>query len=306
MPYRSDDDFLAGIVGWIRAALGAEKPVLVELPGPRGDLVRDALGADAERVRFGDMTDDGRNPGRIIPAVLHKFAASHPGRRVAIVAESMWATRSAAEYTACVAHEALVNLALADRPVSVLCPFNVSELPERALIDAERTHRALREGGVRRPSAGYTNPRRVVESLSALEPATPLDAVRLDYTVVGQARHAASEWAMRAGLPEDRLTDVIIAVSEIGGNAMAHAGGSGTLLCWQDGDSLIYEMRDAGHIQDLLAGRLPPTSAQESGRGLLMVNLLCDLVQVKTGPSGTTIRLWMTLPSTRQRARTAL
>jgi hypothetical protein len=31
-----------------------------------------------------------------------------------------------------------------------------------------------------------------------------------------------------------------------------------------------------------------------------MVNLLCDLVQVKTGPSGTAIRLWMTLPARAQ------
>ena len=71
-------------------------------------------------------------------------------------------------------------------------------------------------------------------------------------------------------------------------------GGSG--LSWQDGNSLVYEMRDGGHIQNLLAGRVPPPMEAESGRGLLMVNLLCDLVQVKTGPSGTAIRLWMTLP----------
>jgi len=51
------------------------------------------------------------------------------------------------------------------------------------------------------------------------------------------------------------------------------------------------------HIQDLLAGRVPPPIEAESGRGLLMVNFLCDLVQVKTGPSGTAIRLWMTLPA---------
>jgi hypothetical protein len=29
-----------------------------------------------------------------------------------------------------------------------------------------------------------------------------------------------------------------------------------------------------------------------------MVNLLCDLVQIKTGPSGTAIRMWMALPAT--------
>ena len=118
--------------------------------------------------------------------------------------------------------------------------------------------------------------------------------------MVSQARHAATEWGRRAGLTEDRLTDLIIAVSEVGGNSVAHTGHGGSLLWWQNGESLVYEMRDGGHIQDLLAGRAPPPPEAESGRGLLMVNLLCDLVQVKTGPSGTAIRLWMTLPAQAQ------
>ena len=94
---------------------------------------------------------------------------------------------------------------------------------------------------------------------------------------------------------------MIIAVSEVGGNSVAHTDNGGSLFCWQEGDSLVYEMRDGGHIQDLLAGRVPPPMEEDSGRGLLMVNLLCDLVQVKTGPSGTAIRLWMTLPPEGQR-----
>ena len=44
MLYRGDAEFLSGVVGQIRAALAADQPVLVELPGARGDLVRDALG----------------------------------------------------------------------------------------------------------------------------------------------------------------------------------------------------------------------------------------------------------------------
>jgi len=297
MPYRGDSDFLSEALRYLRAALAAGHPVLVALPGIRTDLVRDALDTDAGRVRFADMAADGRNPGRIIPGVLHDFVAGHSGRRVAILAESTWAARSGPEYAACVTHEALTNLAFVGHEVSILCPYNLTDLPRRALADARRTHAALRQDGARRLSAGYTDPRAVVDSIAALQPAAPARARRLDYHVVGQARNAATEWGMRAGLTEDQLTDVIIAVSEVAGNSVAHTGNGGSLLCWQEDGSLVYEMRDGGHIQDLLAGRVPPPIEAESGRGLLMVNFLCDLVQVKTGPSGTAIRLWMTLPA---------
>jgi anti-sigma regulatory factor (Ser/Thr protein kinase) len=296
MPYRDEDELLEGTIPYVRAALAAGHPVLVELPGARGGLVRDALGADAARVQFGDMAEQGRNPARIIPAVLHTFAEARPDQRVVMVAEPMWASRSGPEYTACVEHEALINLAFVHRDLSILCPYNLTDLPEQALSDAERTHPALREANRSRISAGYTDPRAVVDAISALQPDTPAVAKRVDFSSAAEAREAATEWATSAGLPPDRLTDAVIAISEVCGNTVAHTGDGGTLLCWQDSGSLVYEIRDGGHIQDLLAGRLPPPEEQESGRGLLMVNLLCDLVQIKTGPSGTSIRLWMLLP----------
>jgi anti-sigma regulatory factor (Ser/Thr protein kinase) len=297
MPYRDDREFLAGSLPFIRAALNADEPVLVELPGMRSELVRDALGDDAARVQFGDMAVHGRNPARIIPGVLHQFTSEHRGRRVAVIGEPIWAGRSAAEYVAGVEHEALINLAFAGQPVSILCPYNVADLPEQALSDAERTHPALREDGSSRVSAGYTDPAAVVEAIAALLPATPAAAERFDFTGVAEAREMAIGWAQQAGLLGERLTDVVIAISEVCGNSVAHAGHGGALLRWQEAGSLVYEIRDGGHVKDLLVGRLPPSDAQESGRGLLMVNHLCDLVQIKTGPSGTAIRLWMTLPS---------
>ena len=162
MLYRGDAEFVSG-VGQVRAALAADQPVLVELPGARGDLIRDALGTDAERVRFGDMADHGRNPGRIIPGVMHDFVVGHLERRVVIIAESTWATRSAPEYAACVEHEALTNLAFAGQQVSILCPYNLTDLTEHAVADAERTHPTLWQHGARRVSTAYTEPHAVVD-----------------------------------------------------------------------------------------------------------------------------------------------
>jgi anti-sigma regulatory factor (Ser/Thr protein kinase) len=294
MTYRDEREYLTGIMSFVRSALAADQPVLVELPGPRDELVRDALGVDAARVRFGDMTEHGRNPGRIIP-VLVRFVDAHPGSRVAIIGESMWSTRSSHAYAAVVQHEALINLAFAGRDVRIACLFNLAELPERALADAERTHPTLLVDSGRVASSRYTDPAAVVADIYQQQSRPPTDAEVFNFTVVAKARQVVFDWATAAGLPADRVTDLLIAVSEIGGNSIIHGRAGATLLMWTEDDGLVCEIRDKGHITDPLAGRVPPPTMTESGRGLLMVNHLCDLVQLKTGPTGTAIRLWMSL-----------
>lgn len=295
--YQDDRELLQVVLPYARTALAADQAVLVELPGPRGALVRAALGNDAAHVTFGDMAQDGRNPGRIIPGVLAAFIDAHAGRQVTMVSEAIWPGRSVHEYAACVEHEALIDLAFAGQPVSILCPYNAAELPAQALADARLTHPVVRDIDGKRVSRDYTDPRAVMAMLAEEWPAPPPDASVVEFDVLADARHFATQCATKAGLPDERLTDLIIAISELGGNSIAHTGNGGTLLCWQEGGALVYELRDGGHIRDLLAGRVRPPDGQESGRGLLMVNYLCDLVRVKTGPSGTANRIWMTLPT---------
>ena len=73
--YRDRDDYLGGTLPFIRGGTGADEPVLVAVPAPNLRLIGDALGPDGDGVRFIDMAEAGRNPGRIIPGVLHAFLA---------------------------------------------------------------------------------------------------------------------------------------------------------------------------------------------------------------------------------------
>ena len=50
-----------------------------------------------------------------------------------------------------------------------------------------------------------------------------------------------------------------------------------------------------GRFRDPLVGRVRPGEAQESGRGMWIVNQLCDLVQVRSVDAGTTVRVRMAL-----------
>src|SRR5690349_24474231 len=86
------------------------------------------------------MTEACRNPGRIIPTVLLAFANAHPGRRVRLIGEPIWAGRSDTEYPACAQHEALINTAFTGRPATILCPYNTRLLDPLWVQDAYRTH----------------------------------------------------------------------------------------------------------------------------------------------------------------------
>jgi anti-sigma regulatory factor (Ser/Thr protein kinase) len=88
-----------------------------------------------------------------------------------------------------------------------------------------------------------------------------------------------------------RADDLALAVSEVAANSVRHGGGSGVLRIWQDGDTLVCEVRDHGHIDDPLVGRALPEPMAEGQRGLWLVNQLCDLVQLRSLDDGVVVRL---------------
>lgn len=298
--YRGEQEYLAGTVPFIRAGLDAGEPVAVAVPGSRLALLREALGADAEQVYMLDMQVAGRNPGRIIPGVLRKFADAHlDAKRVWIIGEPIWAGRSSMEYPACVQHEALINMAFEGRAVSILCPYACDELDPVVLADAEATHPVLIDAGVERTSSAYA-PERIVQTynqpLPDPEPTAGVVTV-LDYNAdnLPQVRALAIGRAREHGVDEVRLDDLELVVCELAANSVLHGGGSGTLRLWVEHGRFVCEVSDRGHLSDPLAGRRPVGMSALGGRGLLLTNLISDLLRVHTTCAGTTIRAFFSL-----------
>src|SRR3954464_8278034 len=138
--YRGDQEFLSGTLPFVRHGLAKGEPVAIAVPETNLALLRLVLGEDADRVTLIDMTEAGRNPGRIIPGVLRRFADAHREGHVRIIGEPIWAGRSETEYPACAQHEALINLAFTGRQVTILCPYDVEKLDPQVVADAEATH----------------------------------------------------------------------------------------------------------------------------------------------------------------------
>ncbi|MEO6087768.1 MAG: sensor histidine kinase [Umezawaea sp.] len=290
--YRDPDQYLAGTVPFVLDGLAANEPVLVAVPPRNVDLIRAELGAKADHVKFLDMTQGGRNPGRIIPGVLTPFANGHPSR-VRIIGEPIWAGRSATEYPACVQHEALINTAFRDIAATILCPYDTSLLAADVLADAERTHPVLVADGGRSPSNRYDDPLRTVTDFNLPLPTPPRSALAywFDMHSLPATRRLVADYATTAGLAEDRVDDLVLAVNELTTNSIEHANGGGELVIWQDGDAVVCEVRDRGILRDPMIGRLKPTLNSNGGYGAVMVNLLCDLVRIHSAEDGTAVRV---------------
>jgi anti-sigma regulatory factor (Ser/Thr protein kinase) len=298
--YRGPTQFLAGVGGFVREAMAAGDPVFVAVPGERLEALRDALGPAAADVAWADMTRLGRNPGRIL-AAMRDFADSHPGRAVRLVGEPIWAGRPAREIREATRHEALINIAFRGRTATVLCLYDVTLLPAAVVSGARRTHPTVMEDGRCRSSEGYTEPALVCSDCDAPLPEPP-SAETMPFAAgqLGLVRDFVETWMCalpawsRPDAPGPSAQDFVLAVSEAAANSIAHAGGRGVLRLWREGARLVAEISDRGVLADPLAGRgRPRPDSADGGRGLWIINQLCDLVEMRALPTGTTLRLHM-------------
>jgi anti-sigma regulatory factor (Ser/Thr protein kinase) len=294
--YRGDDEFLAGTVPMVRETADAGGAVLVAVPRGRGAALREALGADAHRVSFADMEELGRNPGRIIPA-WREFAALHVGRDTPAlgIGEPIWPGRTPAELVECERHETLLNLAFHTSPAwTLLCPYDAERLPSEVIDGARRNHPHVAEDGRSDRSRRF---QREIPGPDALPAPESAEEIEFSAGQLRSLRHQLARRAHEAGLGDGRIADLVLAVDELATNSLRYARGRGTLRTWQEPGILVCEVTDGGHIADPLAGRELPGPDEYAGRGLYLVNQLCDLVQLRSSPEGSVVRVHMRLPA---------
>jgi anti-sigma regulatory factor (Ser/Thr protein kinase) len=291
--HAGENEFVDGAGAFLSGAVEAGEPALVVVSAHKIDLLRRELRSDRGQVVFADMEAVGTNPARIIPA-WRDFVGRHAGRRLRGIGEPIWAQRSSAELVECQRHESLLNIAFAGHGgFTLLCPYDTDELDRNVVAEARRSHPFIRRHGAPAPSHDYVGTDAFREPMTTPLPAPPPSCVERRFQVesLGGLRALVLGEAMRAGLSEGRAGDAVVAVNEVASNSLCHASGVGVLRVWQDEDTLICEVTDDGHLDDPLVGREEPDFTTPGGRGLWMVHQLCELVQMRSGALGTTVRM---------------
>jgi anti-sigma regulatory factor (Ser/Thr protein kinase) len=296
--YGGDDQFVERCRAFVEEGLDRGEPVLVMVGTRKLDLLRQGLGERAAAVHFADMELVGRNPARIIPA-WSRFVADHAGAGggggMRGIGEPIWAGRRPDEMAECQLHESLINLAFeAADSFRLICPYDTAALPDDVIAEARRSHPIASVTGDPEPCGDYCGIDKVAVRFSEElpEPSQPVEQVKVTQEGLREARTLVRRRAQKARLGQ-RADDFVLAVNEILSNSLHHARDEGILRVWQEPDGLVCEVRDSGQIDQPLIGRREPAAGQIGGHGIWLVNLVCDLVQVRSSAEGSTVRMKM-------------
>jgi anti-sigma regulatory factor (Ser/Thr protein kinase) len=124
--------------------------------------------------------------------------------------------------------------------------------------------------------------------------------VDLPFTIseLGLLRRVVRQTAAELLMDTERSEDLALAVNELATNSICHGGGEGTLRLWRDEHALVCEVRDSGHIAEPERRNMRPDTELLTGRGLWLVEQLCDHVQIDSSPqTGSCVRVYMQLPA---------
>jgi anti-sigma regulatory factor (Ser/Thr protein kinase) len=281
---------VSGPEGFVPAALAAARAALAAGAIPvvlgRPDEIRTVRSACGDHSVVGiDLSVTGRNPGRLLPA-LRRVLDEHPGHRIVCIGLQFRAGTPAAVIEEFALHCRLLRLPdFARWNCQLVCAYDSVGLGPDLVELVETSH-------------GPGDAQLAVDhALAAPLPARPAGTEELgvDRTTLSALRGFIRARTAAVGLADERADDLVYAVNEAVTNSICHGEGRARLSVWVEGRSVVCEVRDRGWIRDPLVGRASPAGDRTGGRGLWLVNHLCDFVQLRSSAAGTTLRMQVDL-----------
>jgi transcriptional regulator with XRE-family HTH domain len=158
--YGSDDAFLAATIPFLDEGFERADRLLAVTSEAKTQLLRDALGDRSAHVEFANWAEWYRSPAdalrRYGDYVKQHVTAGAVWIRV--VAEAGWAREPHAELAAWNRYEALVNIAFASSPATIMCTYDERAFPPDLVAAAHCTHPEIVRGHESNASAAYRTP----------------------------------------------------------------------------------------------------------------------------------------------------
>jgi len=292
--YGSDEELMTALVPWLREGLENEDGTVVATTSPHITQLRDALGTYERSISFLSADEMYVHPVQTIAAWQRVLAeAVDTGITFTrIVGEVRFGATEDLQ-TSWTRYESALNAIFESSPAWIVCPYDVRALPPAVIDQAWRTHPTVWDS-TRRASDRYEIPARLLREI--VEPGravTGPPSLELEIEEsLGDLRQAVRALGMEAALPHARVEELVLAVSELAGNTVRHAGGGGKVAVWVTPDGVVCEVTDqGGGLDDPLAGLVPPKQYASAGMGLWIARQLSDSFAIGANGEGTTVRI---------------
>ena len=297
----SDDDLAAGVTSFVTAGLKAGQPVVLAITDRTAELLRPAVGEEpgVAWVSWADVYGNG--PAAAITAV-RRVAERHrteeaPVVRVVLEPQAADDPDTWREWQR---YDAVLDHAVAETPVGVLCVFDTRRVPAQLVDSARATHPLLLVDGEDQPNPDHVDAAEYLttlpvppEPLEAAEPLVRADAVRELRGLRRDLAERAADVALPAG-SEPVLEDFLLAVDEMTTNALRHGRPPVDLRLWANEHRLVCTVTDRGAgLDDPFIGYGPAHGEDLSlgGMGLWLARQLCDHVDITPTDDGVQVRL---------------
>ncbi|WP_319460520.1 ATP-binding protein [Micromonospora sp. RTP1Z1] len=300
----SDDTLRSRLVPALRRSIAAHERVYLLVGAHVERVVRDALGALADRLEWGERASFHLRLGFAYERLRRYLASQHAaGSRVHVITEPDVSADPGPDApvdraTAHLSYESACGDEYAEYGCAVTCLWDSRRHPTvliksvRDLHNHELTESGCQPNAGHVASADYLRARSEIP-LEAAPTVVDLDIGLVDLDQLTPLRGALRGWAEGRSFDADATGDVVVAVTEVATNGLVHGALPVRLRGWHHRDMLIVQVDDSGgrRIPPAAGFHRPGSADRVGGRGLWLARQLADVVTLHSGERSSSIRL---------------